>query len=508
MRFIVIPIISLVVIFQLAIYLINISLPELLKKSIDDTFVVEFENIDFSVWKKSISVQSLSVQTNQNQTKLKSTLSATIDEIEISGVHIKKLLFDKEIETSKVLISNPRVEITSNEIKERTVNNSKTLNEFWRDFFHSVEMDVLELQNGYIHSKNSINKDLRFTCENINFQVNGVSIDSLKFTNPLPFEYDYFQINVGALYSNLGEMYSIALDSFASNNSTLLMDRLEIKPLMNKKEFEAHIKVEQDYIDAVIDSIRMDNTDWGFHNDSLHIQAEILEISQADISFYRNKELPDNLFHKNLYASLLRDLPFLISIDSIQLKNSEIEIEEHRENKSETGYFNFTDVSLTGTHLYNFQYKTDSKPVQLAFSARFFDDAPIYGNLHFMVKNKNDAYRLHGNLKHFDISKMNAYTLPNMNVSLSGELNEIDFTIYGNEENAKAYIETSYQDLKFVLLNEKHKKRRLLNAAGNLIVKGNIENEKVEVEVPRDKQKSVYNHIIKCIIQGLKKEAL
>ena len=137
MRFILVPIISLIVIFQLAIYLINISLPEVIKKSIDDTFIVEFENIDFSVWKKSISIQSLSISTNQNQTKLKSTLSATIEEIEISGVHIKKLLFDKEIETSKVLISNPRVEITSNEIKERTVNNSKTLNEFWRDFFSS-----------------------------------------------------------------------------------------------------------------------------------------------------------------------------------------------------------------------------------------------------------------------------------------------------------------------------------------------------------------------------------
>lgn len=507
-HFIIIPIILLVVVFQLAIYIINVSLPEVLKENLGETFIVEFENIDFSAWKKSISIQSLSVSTNENQTKLKSTLNASIEEIEIRGVHIKKLLFDKEIETSKVLILNPNIEITSNEIKERTVNNSKTLNEFWRDFFHSIEMDVLELKNGYVHSKNSINKELRFTCENINFNVKGVSIDSLKFTNPLPFEYDNFHINVGALYSNLGDLYSISLDSFAFSNSTLLMDRLEVKPLMDKKEFEAHIKVEQDYIDAVIDSIRMDNSDWGFHNDSLYIQAENLEISQADISFYRNKELPDNLSHKNLYGSMLRNLPFLLNIDSLHLRNSQIQIEEHRENKSETGYFVFSDISITGTHLSNFEYKTDSKPVNLNFRGELFGDAAIYGNLNFMVKSKNDAYRLHGNLKHFDISKMNAFTMPNMNVSLTGELNEIDFIIYGNENDAKAYIETSYSDLKFVLLNENQKKRRLINAAGNLIVKGNIENEKVEVEVPRIKEKSVYNQIIKCIIQGLKKEAL
>jgi len=508
LKYLVLPLIGITLLFQGAIFTINMSLPGILENNLDETFEIGFSSIDFSFWNRSIEVSELNVNTNPQQVKLKSTLEGEIKTILISEVSIFKLLFKKQIKTGLVSIIEPNLQILNTNVEKRTVTNSKTLNEFFKDFFHSIEVKNIELQDGLVKSIDIESNKTSFYCENINFEITDVSIDSLKVTNPLPFEFSTFKIRVGSLYGDLGELYRIEVDSFASSNNTLLIDNLKLSPSVTKKEFESKIEVEQDYITAAVDSIRMDRASWSFSGDNLLIAADNLELSQANINFYRNKELPDNTKTKQLYSKLLRELPFLLNINNLTILDTNLTIEEHRPNKEDTGQIYIREIYGKGQHLSNFNYEEDEIPFQIQMTAKFFDNADLEANFSLLVKDPNDAYHLTGALRKFDMSKMNAFTVPNMGVGIEGYLNEIVFDIQGNDDLAKGSISTSYEDLKIAVYNQNLKKRKLVSAAGNWIVKGEIKNESVDVEVERNKEKSMFNNIIKCFIVALKKEAL
>ncbi|MDA8595524.1 hypothetical protein N9L20_03500 [Flavobacteriaceae bacterium] len=508
LKYLVFPLIGITLLFQGAIFAINLSLPGILEDNLDETFELGFSTIDFSFWKRSIEISELKVNTNPQQVKLKSTLEGEIKTILISEVSIFKLLFKKQIKTGLVSIIEPNLQILNTDVEKRTVTNSKTLNEFFKDFFHSIEVKNIELKNGLVKSIDLESNATSFYCEHINFEITDVTIDSLKVTNPLPFEFSTFKIRVGSLYGDLGELYRIEVDSFASSNNTLLIDNLKLSPSVSKSEFESKIEVEQDYITATVDSIRMDRASWSFLDDNLLIAADNLELSQADISFYRNKELPDNTKTKQLYSKLLRELPFLLNINNLTILDTNLTIEEHRPKKEDTGQIYIREIYGKGQHLSNFNYQNDDVPFEIQMTAKFFDNADLEANFSLLVRDPKDSYHLTGALRKFDMSKMNAFTVPNMGVGIEGYLNEIVFDINGDDDLAKGRISTSYEDLKIAVYNQNLKKRKLVSAAGNWIVKGEIENETVDIEVERNKEKSMFNNIIKSFIAALKKEAI
>lgn len=256
----------------------------------------------------------------------------------------------------------------------------------------------------------------------------------------------------------------------------------------------------------------MDNTFWGFYKDSLMVKSKQLAIDSLDITFYRDKSPPDNLKKKMLYNQLIRNLSFFLAIDNFEITNSRICVEEKGIDKVETGKITFENVRAKGSHLSNLNYQQDSIPVKLNFRSDFLGDAPLEANLSFDVKDLDDEYYLNGTLKNFDISSMDSFIEPNFNIRAEGEINYLDFRIHGADYDASARIKVDYEDLKIQVLNKKTKRKKLLTSAvGNLLLDKNKtekESEYVEVYGKRNTQKSIYNQMVKMILDGLKKSMM
>jgi hypothetical protein len=157
-------------------------------------------------------------------------------------------------------------------------------------------------------------------------------------------------------------------------------------------------------------------------------------------------------------------------------------------------------------------YQNDSIPVKLNFKSDFLGDAPLEVNLSFNVNDLNDEYYLNGTLQNFDISSMDSFIEPNFNIKAEGEINHLDFMIHGADYDASARIKVDYEDLKIQVLNKNTKRKKLLTSAvGNLLLdknKTDEESEYTEVYGKRNIQKSIYNQMVKMILDGLKKSMM
>ena len=121
-----------------------------------------------------------------------------------------------------------------------------------------------------------------------------------------------------------------------------------------------------------------------------------------------------------------------------------------------------------------------------------------------------DQYLLKGKLLDFHTSDLNILTKPMFNVSTHGTIKELNFRINGSVYDASARVNMVYQDLKLTYGDNKGK-NKLISKIANLILKNNRDYKHakdVDVYILRDQQKSMYNQIIKCFVESVKKTVL
>lgn len=504
-RFVVI-VLSLIIMLELLTQLGTSIVVKRINESSNENFILQIDEVDFSLWRRSVSVNGLRFESN-SKADFKSSLSGQIDKLSIGGVSFFNLIFSKTVKTSYILIDSPQFNIISS-TEQKTVNNSKVLNAFWKDIFHSIEVDKIQLSNGFMQSRDSGQSEVGFSIENLDFEMTDVYVDSVKTTNPLPFDYESFSLNFDNLYAKAGEYYELEIDSFASNNNTLLVEQLKLKPIYDRETFDAKIKKEQDLFEAKIDSIRMDETNWSFRKDSLLIHADSLIVYQPILELYRNKALPDDTSYKKLYSQVLRELPFFIDIMNLSIRNGSLNYSELRENRDIAGEIKFRKIQGLGSNLSNLNYQQDSLPFTIHLEAFFFDQALLNSEFSFYVKDLNNAYNLQGDLSNLDLDKMNRFTVYNMGVGLSGHLNRINFNIHADDDIAYINASSSIENLKIQVYGAKGQKRSFLSATGNLFIKNQIEKSNTTAKVERNKQKSMFNQIIRSFMAVMKKDAI
>ena len=84
------------------------------------------------------------------------------------------------------------------------------------------------------------------------------------------------------------------------------------------------------------------------------------------------------------------------------------------------------------------------------------------------------------------------------------------FNFSGNDTKANGDYAMNFNSLKMTLFNKENKERKLLTAAANMVVRSDTDGlKKTEVnEIERHQQKSFFNFLWLCIMQGLKQTVI
>ena len=133
------------------------------------------------------------------------------------------------------------------------------------------------------------------------------------------------------------------------------------------------------------------------------------------------------------------------------------------------------------------------------------DDGYAEGTASFPIFDESDLFTTAFHVSGLHYNKLNDFTNPNMRVLNSGYIKDIFITIHGNETSAKGHVIMSYEDYKITLMNKKGiKKKKLLSAVANAIIKKENDTEKQEeFTVDRNKERSFFNYLWLCIQKAM-----
>jgi len=472
-----------------AISLLNEQLPEL-----------KFEDLEVRVFKNEAELTKIDL--NRGEVNIQSEL------LKVSGLNYWKFLTKKDIDLNHIEINDPKVvyqakssgkkSLTKTNSASKSSSNSEKLTK-------KISVKEIVLNHAKFTLLDSTSAE-KIRVKNFDFQLFALKIDSSSVSKKIPFHFKDFALKADSVFLKVDERHVMNVAAIEIHEKKSSLKGLKLGSIYSKSEFQEHTPIEKDRYQLSADSIAIEHQDFGFKSDSLKYRASRFSIHHADFEIYRDKTQPDDNTVKPMYSEMLRKLPFLLKIDTLDVLKTRILYEERMKAGRQPGKVLFANVNGTISNLTNFSDATGFPTTRVIAKADFMDQAALQLNWAFKVNNPSDWFSVYGNMGALSAQNMNTFLIPGMNVRAEGNITNMDFDFSGNRNKATGGVNIAYQDFKIeVLKKDGTEKSGFLSAIANIFVKHNGEsgknvNEGLEIE--RDKTKSFWNYLWSCIKKG------
>ncbi|MDR0195457.1 MAG: hypothetical protein LBI73_10070 [Myroides sp.] len=412
----------------------------------------------------------------------------------------------EQMEINKLLIDSPTITLTPNQVKKKPSNKTKLL-------IDRIKLDTLLVNKGAfaIHQRKGDKHTLNIA--DVNATILNIEINDKTSLNKIPFSYDKTKFTTGAIKYDTQKYYDITADNLSIDNKDLKLTNFVMKPKYSRKKTVSMFRYADDIFTLNAKEITLKDYKWDFDKAGvLLFKTELLNINQLDANIFRDKSPTFNMSIKPMFSKKLRDIPFGLQVNTVAIKNSKLVYEETDKNAVAPGKIMFHNFNATIKNVYSGYGQTKVPTTSIAVNARFMNAAPLRVDWTFNVLNRSDQFNIQGKITNFPANSMQPFLQPYVKASTQGSISLVTFNFSGNNRSATGTYGMKYEDLRVTIYKKDgEKKKKFLSAVGNLIIRKNTKDEVKTVNiktVDRVQEKSFFNYLWLCIMQGLKQTVL
>ncbi|MBP2831945.1 hypothetical protein J8281_07060 [Aquimarina sp. U1-2] len=457
---------------------------------------IDTNQIEFSYKDLDLSLLTMSVAIDSPVFTLANHIKVSATGVKLSGIHPKKILFDKKIEASSLELNVPRIILTESISKSdstKTPISSK-----------DICINHIDINDGSLKILNQNGSSSGFQIFNIQGFIKDLVVNTEALKRKIPFTTSSFEMTLDSLQVSLDPYHILKLRQSTLTNTNIELKGLQIVPLMNKAEFHQAIKTEKDYIHMNGALLQIEAPRIVDQQKTLHFLSKKIKLDSFQLDIYRDKRIANDTAIKPLYSQLLRELNTKIQIDSLAIINSLVRYIEHPDSDADPGKLEFHELTLHTGAISNFE---NAKAIQVNISSSFMNQAPFEVEWSFDSNDLSDYFNIKGSLLNVRAASLNSFLTPVMQIKAKGALDKMYFNFDGNHKEAKGAMQLSFQKFDVEIYDQETKKlKSLLSSIANMII-GGQENKgmvtKDEIDVERDPTKSFWNYFWLCIRKGL-----
>lgn len=351
--------------------------------------------------------------------------------------------------------------------KEETTGDNFSLYTAFSKKLNSISIDHIDIMN----SKFNIYKNGMDTLSV--FSTNDNSISIKKFSvNPETdkqnrlFFAEKFEIVMNKFSYHLGSgLYSLHGKSLSASyiDSTLVIDSLQLVPNFSKKEFadEAGQQISRAKINSSKVSCKKMDVKSFFEYNWLIINK--VDIDGCVIDVYRDNTLPLKPVIRPSLQTMIKVLPFFVSVDSIEMKNGEVKFEVLNPGARSTGKVTINKMNAIITGLRNDTlYYRDDQSIKAVVSGFVFNQGKFMEEYTFPLKATKEFFYCSGSMTAMSMVSFNPIIEQAKQISIkSGQLDSLSFSFVADENSSKGTMKCLYHDLKIEVMNKAGEKNKL-----------------------------------------------
>jgi hypothetical protein len=505
------------------------------ESELNHVYDIAYDKIEVSILSGKVNLIGLQVKPRQTFFSADLTLRLkhpVVFEIEVEKIFVSGLLKNLTIDQSSV--SARSVEIHSPDIKmishlsddEKLLISSKDI----QPVHDSIALKSVALHVFLSHF--AVTKG-RFEMidrklDQSNLKIGEISLDinnidlatgNLDLVNVLK-EIDLMSLQLGNIvYPTPDGFYELHLKEigFDLQPSALLARGFNLVPIYDKQEFGRLFGKQTDRMDLAVEQVKLDGIDILKWLESKAIWVQSVHVDGVDFDIFRDKGVPrDYSVFPKLPHQALAGLGMDVHVEVIHITNAGVWYQELMAGSDTAGDVPLKNLQATVRNATNVESVLKTKgPMKWEVSGEVFGEGHFEVLVDFASDYESGEFSFEGKVNEMDMRLFNHILIPNEHIRIDdGRIISKRFNVNAGRDHATGEMMLEYEDLKITILkemkNHELKERALLSVFTNTAIrmfnrdKLDATAETAHIYFERDKNKSIFNYIVKSLLSGVK----
>lgn len=524
---------SVLVIIILAVVIYNSSdyfiekqlkteLTKLINKDSINHYTFSISKLDLSIVTGSVTIKDIKITPTQealdslqsNNNNIRVLIEFSCDKIKMEGFEVNHFLRTSELVIEQFKIIKPTVIYRFNKNKKQ---NSKTLalNNIFSPSFKKARLNQFIIDRASVNIRNiELEKDL-VVVNNFNFKLSNAVVDSSTIHKFSPFTYDNIEFSADGIDLNLHKDFALSTGQlqFNAEKKSTSITEFKLKPNYSKQAFSNKYPIQKQWIAITLDTLKVVNIN--FEKLVSHGISDIdkITITKANIGLYKDKSKPAPPFKKKfLPATSLHKLPLNLTIDTIEIKNSRIVINEKGKLSDKLGELSIDRLNTTVMGFSSDSATLASNPFLTAqINAYLMNEAPVNLYAKFDLQSKTDEHFIKAHVGVMNPAIFNKVLSPLMLAEVKeGKVLGLDYQYRADDTSALGTIDFEYEGIKIEILDkdDETKKQGLFSVAANTVLrtsnrKGTKSYVQGVIKADRVQDKNLYPYLWHTVQSGI-----
>jgi len=466
-----------------------------------------YAKADAPLFNHSISIPSLTI----------SNPDIILDKRKIKSFGAEHLI----IPTVDVKLESEKKEKAEKNTNIRLAVNDRSIRKFLGtvDFFH---LDSTAINNiGIVQNQVTDTSKSTFEIERLSLIVDKLKIDSSHFEkHEKRLAKDIIiQLHDKKLVS-ADSLYDITINdiTYYYSRDKIVVDSFEVIPRYEKDAFFEKAGWQTDRMQIKFKSAIVEGIDLISLIENQKLEVSKLTLDNFKLMDHRDQHYPrkENDI-KLLPKQSLFNLPFMVNIDTVQVKNSFFLYGEYVDESPKPGELIFTNFNAALYNVSNLgKYTELNKTLQANIDADIMDEAKMNIKIEMPLGKNDEGFSLSGNVERTDLKNFNSMTENLFGISIVRGRGGVDIPlITASDSISKGTLKFEYKRLKLAMYNRD--KAQLSRGLGSglidfmlngVLVKSNNptflgKTRTGDVLAIRNKERSFFNYVWKSVNSGL-----
>ena len=469
-------------------------LPDNISRNYED---ISLDSFDGTITFKNVAVEIKSIITDTVHTRV------TASEFIIEDISYWDYLVNDLIRIEDIKLKYPVI----NYYKQHYRAPKDTSNKPLLTIYKPIRIDELSIDNVNLSIFDATENNTVLYSENLTLEIDDILISKSTLAKRMPIEFGDYDAKADSIFVKMNPFENLSAKNFFLKKNTATVEDISLQTKYSKNQLSKIITKERDHFNINLKKLTLQNIDFGFIKRKFFFKSSFIEFDDISAFIYRDKLVTDDSSIKPLYSSVLRNLPFNLTIDSVKVNRGQLTYKERIKEDNSGGSVAFKNTNATIKNLSN----TYSDPIKTKIDvhAIFMEDTPITLDWTFDVNDASDRFLVKTEVGQLPAAHLNQFTEPNIRLRLTGALNKTYMTTSGDKYKSRSDMKINYDDFKISILEKDGKeKNKLLSAIANIFISKDSKKEgdiyrEATFEVTPDRTKSFFNYAWLNIKEGL-----
>jgi hypothetical protein len=320
-------------------------------------------------------------------------------------------------------------------------------------------------------------------------------------------------------YPTKDGFYILSMKNFEMDlaNAAIGVSDFRLIPQHPKQEFGIKFGKQTDRMDLSVKSIAINQFDFDKWLSGNEIWIDEINIQGVYMDIFRDKNvLRDLTVFPKLPHQELAALDVGVNVGRIAIDEAAILYQELMPGAAEAGMVVLSNMEVSLMNISNiYSGKKTNDGMQWVINGTLYDEGKFEVTVDFAADQPSGDFNFSGKMGEMNMSALNQILVPNEHIRIdNGRIISNHFQVNATPDVANGEMTLIYEDLKITILKEMKdheiKERALLSLIGNAALRI-FNRDRLDASVDtafiyfeRDQNKSIFNYMIKSLVNGLK----